>query len=102
MFDPVRAKARVIGTIAFGFLGGLGLASGLGWTGPTYAMPSVQQIPQINEEAVRPALNLSDAFANTAEAVTPAVVRIEVTSTRRVSARSMPIPEELRPFFNMP
>ena len=100
MFDPVRAKARVIGTIAFGFLGGLGLASGLGWTGPTYAMPSVQQIPQISEEAVRPALDLSDAFANTAEAVTPAVVRIEVTSTRRVAARS--IPDELRPFFDMP
>ncbi len=102
MFDPLRAKGRVILTIALGFIGGLGLASGLGWTGPTYAMPSVAQAPQVSEEAVRPALDLSEAFANAAEAVTPAVVRIEVTSTRRITARSMRIPEEFRPFFDIP
>jgi serine protease Do len=82
MFDPLRAKARVIITIALGFLGGLALASGLGWTGPSYAMPSVARTPQITEESVRPALDLSEAFANAAEAVTPAVVRIEVNGTR--------------------
>jgi Do/DeqQ family serine protease len=81
MFDPLRAKARVIVTISLGFVGGIALASGLGWTGPSYAMPAVTQVPQVSEEAVRPALDLSDAFANAAEAVTPAVVRIEVTST---------------------
>jgi serine protease Do len=103
MFDPLRAKARVILTIALGFIGGLALASGLGWTGTTYAMPAVTQVPQISEEAVRPALDLSEAFANTAEAVTPAVVRIEVTSTRRVIPnRGMPIPEEFRQFFGPP
>jgi len=102
MFDPLRAKARVIVTIALGFVGGLGLASALGWTGPTYAMPVLATAPQVSEEAVRPALDLSNAFANAAEAVTPAVVRIEVISTRTVSARNMPIPEELRPFFDMP
>jgi serine protease Do len=83
MFDPLRAKAKVIVTISLGFVGGLGLASGLGWTGPSYAMPTITQVPQVSEEAVRPALDLSDAFANAAEAVTPAVVRIEVTTTSR-------------------
>jgi serine protease Do len=82
MFDPLRAKARVLITIALGFMGGLALASGLGWTGPSYAMPAVARSPQVSEEAVRPALDLSEAFANAAESVTPAVVRIEITRTR--------------------
>lgn len=100
MFDPLKAKAHVIVTVALGFLGGLALASGLGWTGPTYAMPSVMQVPQVADDAVRPALDLSDAFANVAESVTPAVVRIEVTSTRRVTTPR--IPEPFRPFFDIP
>ncbi|MFH1764398.1 MAG: trypsin-like peptidase domain-containing protein [Gemmatimonadota bacterium] len=102
MFDPLRAKARIIFTIALGFLGGLALASGLGWTGPTYAMPALATAPQVSQEAVGTALALSEAFANAAEAVTPAVVRIEATSTRRVPARNVPIPEEFRQFFDMP
>ncbi len=100
MFDPLRAKARLIATVAFGFLGGLGLASGLGWTGPSYAMPAVMAEPQVQDEAVQPALDLSDAFANVAESVTPAVVRIEVTSTRPVRG-SNPM-DDFRRFFNMP
>jgi serine protease Do len=102
MFDPLRAKARVIVTIALGFVGGIGLASGLGWTGPSYAMPTIAEAPQVAEEAIRPALDLSDAFANVAESVTPAVVRIEVTSTQRISSSRMDIPEEFRRFFNLP
>jgi serine protease Do len=103
MFDPLRAKARVIAVVALAFLFGLGLASGLGWTGPSFAMPAVTQAPQVSEQAARPALDLSEAFANVAESVTPAVVRIEVTSTRRVSAtQRMPVPEEFRRFFNLP
>jgi serine protease Do len=102
MFDPIRAKARVIITTGFGFLGGLALASGLGWTGPSYAMPPIQNAPQLSEDAVRPALNLSEAFANVAEAVTPAVVRIEVTATQMVSARDMQVPEGFRQFFDIP
>jgi len=102
MYDPLRAKARVIVTIALGFLGGLALASGLGWTGPSYAMPTITQAPQVTEEAIRPALDLSDAFANVAEAVTPAVVRIEVTSVRRARTSSFQMPEEFRRFFDIP
>ena len=66
MFDPLRAKARVIVTIALGFVGGLGLASVLGWTGPSYSMPAIRTQPQVSEQAVQPALALSDAFANVA------------------------------------
>jgi serine protease Do len=102
MFDPLRAKARVIMIIAFGFVGGLGLASVVGWTGPSYAMPPIAVAPQVSEAAIKPAMDLSDAFANVAEAVTPAVVRIEVTSTRRVSRSQMQVPEEFRRFFDMP
>ena len=87
MFDPLRAKARVIVIVAVGFLGGLGVASTLGWTGTSYAMPTITQVPQVDQEAVRPALDLSDAFANAAEAVTPAVVRIEVSTTVRRGQR---------------
>jgi serine protease Do len=100
MFDPLRAKARVMMFVAAGFLGGLALASSMGWTGPSYAMPTMTQVPQVTDDAVRPALQLSDAFANVAESVTPAVVRIEVTSTRRVT--SSRIPEPFRPFFDLP
>ncbi len=102
MFDPLRTKVSVIVTIALGFVGGLVLASGLGWTGPSYSMPAVMTAPQVTDEAVRPALDLSDAFANVAEAVTRAVVRIEVTSTRRAPAGTVQVPEEFRRFFNLP
>ncbi|GMR12431.1 MAG: Do family serine endopeptidase [Gemmatimonadota bacterium] len=81
MYDPLRAKAKVVFFTAIAFLFGLGLASGLGWTGVTNAIPVIESAPQIPESAVRPALDLSDAFVSIAETVTPAVVRIE---TRRV------------------
>jgi len=102
MFDPLRAKARVIVTIALGFVGGIALASGLGWTGPSYAMPTITQAPQVPEEAIKPALDLSEAFADVAETVTPAVVRIEVTSTRRMGPAGGDMPEQFRRFFNIP
>lgn len=102
MFDPLRAKAKIIVTIALGFVGGLGLASVLGWTGPSYAMPTITEAPQVTEESIRPAMDLSNAFANVAESVTPAVVRIEVTSTQRVNTSRMQIPEQFRRFFNFP
>ncbi len=102
MFDPMRAKARVIVTIALGFVGGLGLASVLGWTGPSYSMPTITTAPQVTDEAVRPALDLSEAFANVAEAVTPAVVRIEVTSTQEMPSGTFDVPEGFRQFFNLP
>ncbi len=81
MYDPLRAKAKVVFYTAIAFLFGLGIASGLGWTGVGNSIPVIESEPQIPESAVRPALDLSDAFVAIAEMVTPAVVRIE---TRRV------------------
>ena len=101
MFDPLRAKARIILYVAVAFLFGLGLASGFGWTGPSFAMPTVTQAPQISQEAVKPATDLSEAFANVAESVTPAVVRIEVESTRPAPT-GRGIPDQFRRFFNLP
>jgi serine protease Do len=101
MFDPFRAKVKVAFYTAVAFLFGLGLASGLGWTGPSMAMPVISTGPQVSEEAVRPALDLSDAFVSISEAITPAVVRIETSRTRMVSTRNR-MPEEFRRFFDMP
>ena len=86
MYDPLKAKARVIFATGTAFLMGLGIASGLGWTSISHAMPAISDQPQVPESAVRPAMDLSDAFTNLAEAVTPAVVRIE--SRRTVAARN--------------
>jgi serine protease Do len=89
MYDPLKAKAKVILYSAIAFLFGIGLASGLGWTSASHAMPSLTEAPQVSSAAVQPALDLSEAFTNLAEAVTPSVVRIEsrrpgVTQTANV------------------
>lgn len=77
MYDPFRAKLKVAFYTLAASLMGLGVASSLGWSGPSYTMPAVGTEPQIPIQAVQPALDLSDAFVNVAEVVTPAVVRIE-------------------------
>jgi serine protease Do len=97
MYDPLKAKAKVVLYSAIALLFGLGLASGLGWTSTTLAMPSVTEAPQVPASAVQPALDLSEAFTNLAEAVTPAVVRIE--STRPGVA---PASDAIGRFFNVP
>lgn len=99
MFDPFKTKAKVALYCSVAFLFGIGIASGLGWTGSSLAMPTVDSEPQISEAAVRPALDLSDAFVNIAEHVTPGVVRIEVQRPRRAAQR---IPEQFRRFFDAP
>ena len=99
MFDPLKAKSKVLLYVALAFLVGIGTASGLGWTGDTIAMPVVDDSPQVTEEAIRPALDLSEAFVNIAEAVTPAVVRIETRRTARTASGGA---DQFRRFFNMP
>lgn len=100
MYDPLRAKAKVVFYAAVAFLFGLGLASGLGWTEASHATPSISETPQVSEAAVRPARDLSDAFTNLAETVTPAVVRIQVR--RPVRAASRQVPDAFRRFFDIP
>jgi len=106
MYDPLRAKAKVALYSTVAFLFGMGLASSMGWTESSHAMPVVTTAPQVSEEAVRPAMDLSDAFVNLSDVVTPAVVRI--VSVRRAQRSAQgggtpeEIPEQFRPFFNIP
>ena len=99
MYDPLRSKAKVVLYVTVAFLFGLGIASGLGWTSVSHAMPAITTAPQVSPEAVQPALDLSEAFTNLAEAVTPAVVRIESRRPRTASPGLQQDPETLRRFF---
>lgn len=99
MYDPLKAKARVVVVAGAVALLGIGVASGLGWTSTSHAMPPVAEAGQVSPASVQPALDLSQAFTNLADAVTPAVVRIE--SRRTVSAPSREeVPEQFRQFFD--
>jgi serine protease Do len=92
MYDPLRAKAKVALYTGATFLAGLGLAAGLGWTQTPPGMPVIDERPVLSAEAVKPAADLSQAFVNVANVVTPAVVRIETQRTTRVASR------EINPF----
>jgi serine protease Do len=99
MYDPLKAKTRILVLAGTVFLLGIGIASGLGWTSASHAMPSIAGTPQVSAASVQPALDLSEAFTNLATAVTPAVVRIE--SRRTVPARTREeVPEQFRRFFD--
>ena len=82
MYDPLRAKTKVALSVAASFLLGLALAAQFGFVETSVELPAVRTAPAVAQEAVRPALDLSEAFVNIADAVTPSVVRIE--STRRL------------------
>ncbi len=101
MYDPLRAKARIVLYTAVAFLFGIGLASGMGWTSTSHAMPAINDAPQVSEASVQPAIDLSDAFVNLSGAVTPAVVRIESRVPVRAMARQE-IPDAFRRFFDIP
>lgn len=103
MYDPLRAKTKVVLLTATAFVFGVGLAGGLGWTSPSHAMPALSESPQVSPEAVRPATDLSDAFTNLADAVTPSVVRIESRrSVTSASRRQQEVPDAFRRFFDLP
>ena len=85
MYDPLRSKMRITSYSLLACLLGLGIASGLGWTGTSHVMPVIDTEAQVPAQAVQPALDLSDAFVNVSETVTPAVVRIEARRQRTVS-----------------
>ncbi|MDZ7779184.1 MAG: Do family serine endopeptidase [Gemmatimonadota bacterium] len=103
MYDPLRAKTKMILLTATAFLFGIGLAGGLGWTSSSHAMPGITEAPQVSSEQVRPARDLSDAFTNLADAVTPSVVRIETRRTVESSGgRNQEVPDAFRRFFDLP
>ncbi len=102
MYDPLKAKTRVVAFMASIFIIGAGAAAGLGWTTTSHAMLPVVEDPQVPVAAVRPAMDLSDAFTNLADAVTPAVVRIESRRTVESRDRSEMMPEQFRRYFDIP
>ena len=87
MYDPLRAKAKVALYGGMTFFLGLGIASGLGLTRASQAMPVVDERPALSAEAIKPAADLSEAFVNIADAVTPAVVRIQTRRPARMASR---------------
>ena len=87
MYDPLKAKTKVALSVAASFLFGLGIASQFGFIDRSFTLPPVQTAPVVSQAEVQPALDLSQAFVNVAEAVTPAVVRIE-TARRQVRRSS--------------
>ncbi len=96
MYDPLRAKMKIVFFSTVASLFGLGIASTLGWTGVKHSMPVIETEPQVPVDAVQPALDLSDAFVNVSDMVTPAVVRIEA----RRQAQTAQEPSRL--FRNLP
>ncbi len=103
MYDPLKAKAKVVLYSVIAFTMGLGLASGFGWTDVSHAMPVIDERPQVLPAAVKPARDLSDAFVSLADAVTPAVVRLETRRPVR-AARGFDgggqVPDAFRQFFD--
>ncbi|MEX0837218.1 MAG: trypsin-like peptidase domain-containing protein [Gemmatimonadota bacterium] len=102
MYDPLRAKTKVVLLTGTAFLFGVGIAGSLGWTAASHAMPAVSEAPQVSADAVRPAQDLSDAFINLADAVTPAVVRIESRRTVTRTSQQQQVPDAFRRFFDIP
>jgi serine protease Do len=105
MFDPVRAKVRLVAFTGAAFAGGVLLASGMGWTAGSQAATLFQTsaAPSPSSSAVQPVADLSQAFISISESVTPAVVSIEAERTARSGSRQ--VPQELRelfPFFDGP
>ncbi|HEX7120427.1 MAG TPA: trypsin-like peptidase domain-containing protein [Longimicrobiales bacterium] len=99
MDDRTLRRSKLLLFTPLAFLFGLGLASGLEWPAGTHAAPAFQAaLP--DQEQLREALELSQAFTAIAEAVTPAVVRIEV---ERMGAHGPAgLPPGFRDFFRMP
>jgi serine protease Do len=90
MIDPLTSKTRVL--LLATAIGAFGLAGSalMGWTNLSIAAPAFLEQPQVDPGLVQPAVDLSTAFINIAEAVTPAVVRIEVERPARMAASGLP------------
>lgn len=94
MYDPLKAKAKMALSGSVAFVLGLALAAQLGFATPSAS--SIDSAPRVADAAVQPALDLSEAFVNLADAVVPSVVRIQVS--RREEQR----PATFEQFFRLP
>ena len=104
MFDPLRFKTRILVYAAAAFALGIGGASAAGWSRPA-SVAVVTQVPQLTDAEIQPALDLSEAFVNIADAVTPGVIRIEAERPAAPTQQgqfNLPLPEEFRQFFDGP
>ena len=104
MFDPLRFKTRLLVYAAAAFALGIGGASAAGWSLPA-SLATVTQVPQLTDAEIQPALDLSEAFVNIADAVTPGVIRIEAERSAAPTPQgqfNLPLPEEFRQFFDGP
>ncbi|MDT8368123.1 MAG: trypsin-like peptidase domain-containing protein [Longimicrobiales bacterium] len=102
MYDPLRTKSRLVLSTATAFLIGIGIASGFGWTESSMAMPVINETSQVSAAAVAPATDLSEAFVNVANVVTPAVVRIEATISASAARPTPALPPGFEDFFGPP
>ncbi|MFW5905076.1 MAG: Do family serine endopeptidase [bacterium] len=102
MIDPLSTKARVLFTVTMVGAVGLGIAAVLGWASPSVAGPAVLEQPQVSQEAVQPAADLSRAFVEISQAVTPAVVRIEVERPGQMARSGQQAPPLFDWFFQPP
>ncbi len=89
MYDPLIAKTRVALSVAACTLLGLGVASQFGFAGAPPPSVVVDTAPRLAASSAQPALDLSEAFVNVADAVTPAVVMIGATRQRPRSTGGM-------------
>ncbi len=101
MPDPLSTKLKILFVSVVLFGAGVGAATTLGWTSLSAGIVFTEQ-PQVDEQAVQPAVDLSNAFINISEAVTPAVVRIEADRARQVAAGPGTPDDLFRRFFGMP
>ena len=100
MDDRTLRRTKFFLLVPVAFLLGVGVASGFEWPVGGHAAPAVLQSAVPDRPRIREAVDLSEAFTAIAEAVTPAVVRIEVERTgRRMPVR---VPPGLRDYFPMP
>lgn len=106
MIDPIRYKVKLLGVVAVAFVAGAGLSSGLDRAASARVPHAVTDAASTQVVASAPrsparAAELGDAFIAIADAVTPAVVRIQ-TERLGPASQGARAPHGMRDFFGLP